>query len=333
MTPNEAGCATILVVDDDTDVREMIVEYLAAAGFLPMPAEGPEAMWQVLERSQIDLILLDRTMPGIDGINLLPALRERLDVGVIVVTALGAEEDRAHGLEVGADDYVAKPFNWRELTARINAVLRRTRNRRAAAPQPRPAVTPPRFERRTAAVLCADLADYVRLMRNDEGATVRAWWACRRLVIDPAVGGHGGRIVKLTGDGFLAEFADAEAAVRCALDIQEGMDQLGYKDDSVRRLKFRIGINLCPVIADNEDVYGDGVNLAARLQAIAEPGGILVAEAVVRATTGVAGLRYADGGTHQLKSIDEPVPVWMAVRGPAGGAAASGSGVAARSAT
>ena len=125
--PAMTNRATILVVDDDRDVSEMIAEYLGGCGFDILVADGAEAMWRTLAERAVDLVLLDRTMPGGDGLALVPTLRARYGVGVIMLTALSAQADRVQGLESGADDYVTKPFDWRELTARIGNVLRRVR--------------------------------------------------------------------------------------------------------------------------------------------------------------------------------------------------------------
>lgn len=303
---------TILVVDDDEDVRDMIGEYLAGQGFTVAAAENGEAMWRVLEKRTVDLVLLDRTMPGGDGLALVPELRARYDVGVILVTALANDEQRIGGLEVGVDDYVAKPFDWRELLARINNVLRRVSTPRSG----RGGRKGPRLEpgyhaqRRMAAVLCADVADYVRLMQEDETDTLDTWWVIRRTVIDPAVVRHGGRIVKLTGDGFFAEFPAADQALACAIAIQEGVEEANAGRAAERQMRFRVGINWCPIIADAEDIYGDGVNLAARLEALAEPGGICVSEPVRAAATLSSAVRMVAMGAQKLKNVARPLPAY-----------------------
>jgi adenylate cyclase len=133
-----------------------------------------------------------------------------------------------------------------------------------------------RVERRLAAVLAADVAGYSRLMGEDEEGTLAALKAIRHEVSDPKVAEHRGRIVKTTGDGLLVEFASVVDAVRCAVELQR---EMALRNDSVpkeRRIEFRIGINLGDIITDEHDIYGDGVNVAARLEALAEPGGICV---------------------------------------------------------
>jgi class 3 adenylate cyclase len=130
--------------------------------------------------------------------------------------------------------------------------------------------------RRLAAILAADVAGYSRLMGADEGGTLERLKALRRELLDPKTAEHRGRIVKTTGDGMLVEFASVVDAVRCAVAVQRGMIDREPKGTDERRITLRIGINLGDVIADGVDIFGDGVNIAARLEALAEPGGLCI---------------------------------------------------------
>ena len=134
--------------------------------------------------------------------------------------------------------------------------------------------------RRLAAILAADVAGYSRLMGADEEGTHERLKAHRRELIDPKIGEHHGRIVKTTGDGLLVEFASVVDAVRCAVEMQRGMIDREPDMPDERRIRFRIGINLGDVIAEGDDIFGDGVNIAARLEALAEPGGICISGTV-----------------------------------------------------
>src|SRR6202030_3479303 len=127
--------------------------------------------------------------------------------------------------------------------------------------------------RRLAAILAADVAGYSRLIGADEEGTHERLRAHLRELVDPKIAEHRGRIVKNTGDGFLAEFASVVAAVRCAVEVQRGMVERNADTPAAERIDFRVGINLGDVIADEHDIFGDGVNVAARLEALAEPGG------------------------------------------------------------
>ncbi len=131
-----------------------------------------------------------------------------------------------------------------------------------------------RVERRLAAILSADVVGYSRLMGADEEGTLAALMAHRERLIDPAIAEHRGRIVKTTGDGILAEFASVVDAVRCAVEVQEGMAARTAGQPEDRRIVFRIGVNLGDVIVDGDDIHGDGVNVAARLESLAGPGEI-----------------------------------------------------------
>src|SRR6266478_5654132 len=138
---------------------------------------------------------------------------------------------------------------------------------------------PVRVERRLSAILAADVAGYSRLMHSDEEATHAKLTALLTDAVAPAIAEHGGRIVKNTGDGFLAEFPSAVEAVRAAMQFQTRIKELTIDDPEDRRIAFRVGINIGDVIVEPNDIFGDGVNIAARLESIAEPGGICISSA------------------------------------------------------
>jgi adenylate cyclase len=138
-----------------------------------------------------------------------------------------------------------------------------------------------RLERRLAAILAADVVGYSRMMGEDEAGTLAALQALRAEFIDPTIAEHRGRIVKLMGDGALVEFASVVDALTCAVAIQRGMTGRNADVPGDRRIVFRIGINLGDIIIDGDDIYGNGVNVAARLEALAEPGGICLSGRVV----------------------------------------------------
>jgi adenylate cyclase len=167
-----------------------------------------------------------------------------------------------------------------------------------------------RVIRRLAAILAADVAGYSRLMGADEEGTLAALKAIRRELSDPKVKGHRGRIVKTTGDGLLIEFASVVDAVRCAVEVQEGMAERNARVPEARRIEFRMGINLGDIIRDRGDIYGDGVNVAARLEALAEPGGICVSRVVCDQVRDKLDFSFEDMGEQRVKNITRPVHVW-----------------------
>ena len=175
------------------------------------------------------------------------------------------------------------------------------------------------IERKLAAIFAADIAGYSRLMGEDEEGTHAAVIELRREVIAARIDEHHGRIVKLTGDGFLAEFASVVDAVRCAIEIQRAMADRNEGAPADRRIEFRIGVNIGDIIVETDDIYGDGVNLAARLEALAEPGGICVSRVVRDQVRDKLDVGFDDIGEQQVKNIARPLRVYR-VRGATGAA-------------
>lgn len=165
-------------------------------------------------------------------------------------------------------------------------------------------------ERRLAAILAADVVGYSRLMAADESGTHARLKAMRTGLIEPAVGAHGGHIVKLMGDGMLIEFPSVVGAVDCAVAIQRDLHTREQDLPDDERIRLRIGINLGDIIHDDNDIYGDGVNVAARLEALAEPGGILISGSVHEHLRGKTALAFETMGQHRVKNIPEPLTVY-----------------------
>jgi adenylate cyclase len=170
-----------------------------------------------------------------------------------------------------------------------------------------------RVERRLTAIMAADVAGYSRLMGAEEEETLARLKAHRREVVDPRVGEHRGRIVKTTGDGLLAEFASVVDAVRCAIEIQDEMAKRNADVPPDRRIEFRVGINVGDIIIDESDIFGDGVNVAARLEALAEPGLICVSRMVRDQVRDKLALTFEDLGEQQVKNIARPVRAYRVV--------------------
>ena len=164
--------------------------------------------------------------------------------------------------------------------------------------------------RRLAAIASADVVGYARLMGVDEVGTLAALRAHRAELIDPLIAEHGGRIVKTMGDGLLLEFPSVVAAVQCVISIQKGMLERNADvadDDAIR---FRIGVHLGDVIVEGDDIFGDGVNIAARLQEIGEAGGVVISRNAHDSVEGRIEAGFVDGGDQELKNIARPVRVW-----------------------
>jgi class 3 adenylate cyclase len=167
-----------------------------------------------------------------------------------------------------------------------------------------------RVERRLTAILAADVAGYSRLMGTDEEGTLAQLKAHRRALVDPKITEHRGRIVKTTGDGMLVEFASAVDALRCAVEVQQGMAERNTEVPQEKRIEFRVGIHQGDIIIDGGDIFGDGVNVAARLEGLAEPGEISVSARVQEDAQGKLGVSFEDIGEQQLKNIKRPVRVY-----------------------
>lgn len=169
-----------------------------------------------------------------------------------------------------------------------------------------------RVERRLTAILAADIAGYSRLMGADEEGTLTRMKANRRELVDPKIEEHRGRLVKAAGDGLLVEFVSVIDAVRCAVDVQRGMLDRNADIPNDKRIEFRMGINVGDIIIDGGDIFGDGVNVAARLEGLADPGGLCVSGRVHEDVRGKLEITFADEGEHQLKNIAWPVRVYRA---------------------
>src|SRR5215468_4388556 len=183
--------------------------------------------------------------------------------------------------------------------------------------------------RRLAAILAADVAGYSRLMGADEEGTLERLKAHRRQLIDPKISEHHGRIFKTTGDGLLAEFVSVVDAVRCAAEVQRGMLDREPDMPDEQRIRFRIGVNLGDVIAEDGDIFGDGVNVAARLEALAEPGGICVSGVVRDQIRGKLPYPLDNRGEQNVKNIALPVRVYAMLSEAIADLPATGSPIAA----
>ena len=170
-----------------------------------------------------------------------------------------------------------------------------------------------KVRRRLAAIFAADMVGYSRLMEADETGTIARQKAHRAELIDPEIATHGGRIVKTTGDGMLVEFPSVVAATECAVAIQRAMAEREAEVGEQHRIQYRFGINLGDIVIDGDDILGDGVNIAARLEGLAEPGGVCISDVVHQSVAGKLDLAFEDMGEQQVKNISKPVRAYRAV--------------------
>jgi adenylate cyclase len=168
----------------------------------------------------------------------------------------------------------------------------------------------PREQRRLAAIMSADVVGYSRLMGRSESATLARLKAARAEVVDPAIAEHDGRIVKTTGDGLLIEFSSAVDAVQCGIALQSAMAGRHDNVEEADLLQYRVGIHVGDIIIDDNDLFGDGVNVAARIEGLAEPGGVAISDVVNEHVRGRIDVAFVDRGEHEVKNIDRPLHVW-----------------------
>src|SRR6202163_3446332 len=186
----------------------------------------------------------------------------------------------------------------------------------------------PRIERKLVSVVVADVVGFSRLTELDEEGTHAQLKALRKTLFDPKIAEHHGRIVKNTGDGALVEFASVVDAVRCAVEIQRGMAEHNIDVPEVKRIEFRIGIHVGDIIIEDHDIFGDGVNIAARLEGIAEPGGVCMSDDAYRQVRGKVEFACDDMGQQSLKNIADPMRAWrLRLTGQTPSAVNSGSAV------
>src|SRR5215831_8266186 len=178
---------------------------------------------------------------------------------------------------------------------------------------PRQHMAEERAQRRLAAILAADVVGYSRLMERDEAGTLAALKSRRTDILQPMVSKHHGRVVKMMGDGVLVEFASAVNAVACAVELQTAMDSANAGAAEDRRIVLRVGINLGDVMVEGSDLYGDGVNIAARLESLSEPGGLCISGSVFEHVSGKLPHSFASLGPQTLKNIDRPIQIYRLV--------------------
>jgi class 3 adenylate cyclase len=289
----------IAVVDDQAEAREMIGDYLALHGFQVSVCDGGASLRQLIQRDPPDLIILDLNMPGEDGLSVIRSLKHTSRIPVIMLTASASAIDRVVGLELGADDYVAKPCELRELLARIRSVLRRMRWLRGGP-----------GDRRLAAIASFDIAGFSRLVQEDEPGTQVAIDSVLEDPVAPSLSRFNGTLFKMLGDGALVEFPSVVDAVDWAVDVQGAMARNRTSGRPGSHLRFRVGIAIGDIIVSNNDRFGEGIALAVRIQELSFPDGVTLSDYVHRLVRGKTTAQFADGGIHAMKNFDEPMQIW-----------------------
>jgi DNA-binding response OmpR family regulator len=295
----------VLLVDDDEKLRKLVTEYLEGYGFQVETLPDGRSVVSSIRNESPDIVILDIMLPGKDGLEVLKEIRSEFSVAVIMLTAKGDDADRIVGLELGADDYLPKPFNPRELLARIKAVTRRIPSQGAGGAD----MTSQAIRRQLKAILSADVKDYSRLMSENEMWTIQTLKNYRSLIASH-VRSHQGRVVDSPGDNLLAEFGSVVHAAECAVEIQRNLSTRNKALPDDKRMEYRIGVNLGDVVIDRGKLYGDGVNIAARIEKLADPGGIAVSGTVYDEIENKLPLSCEFIGEHTVKNIQKPIRVY-----------------------
>ena len=298
----------VLLVDDDEKLRKLVTEYLEGYGFEVRALPDGRSVLSTIRNESPDIVILDIMLPGKDGLEVLKEIRSELSVPVIMLTAKGDDADRIVGLELGADDYLPKPFNPRELLARIKAVTRRSPSQGLAGAVSE-GMTSKSIQRQLKAILSADVKDYSRLMSENEMWTIQTLKDYRALIASH-VRGHLGRVVDSPGDNLLAEFGSVVHAVECAVEIQRSLSSRNTALSDDKKMEYRIGVNLGDVVIDRGKLYGDGVNIAARIEKLADPGGIAISGTVFDEIENKLSLDCEYVGENTVKNILKPIRVY-----------------------
>jgi class 3 adenylate cyclase len=296
----------VFVVDDEASAREMVSDYLAMHGFQTTQCDGGRQMREELAKRTPDLIVLDLNMPQEDGLSIIRYLKDHCHAPIIMLTASASTIDRVVGLELGADDYIAKPCELRELLARARSVLRRQKFSPARSP-----------ERRLAAIVSFDIVGFSRFIQEDEPGTLGALDAIFGGVITPSVLRHNGVLFKMLGDGALIEFPSVVDAANWSVEFQQSISVNPITKLPIGTIVFRVGVAVGDVVLSQSDRVGEGVTLAVRVQECAEPGGIALADQAYQLLRGKTSVNFADMGMLSLKNVSQPMRIWKWRREPA----------------
>ena len=305
---------SILVVDDDPDIRETVSYFLQSRGYSVQEAHDGQSCRALVAENTFDLAILDLRLPGEDGISICRHLRETTNMGLIILTGSGDEIDRVVGLEVGADDYVSKPFQPRELLARVRSVLRRVApvsadgNGEVGAQVggrlvefARQATQGGPSERVLLSVLFTDIVDSTRLATQMGDKAWAELLAEHHAIVRSSIAASNGLEVKTLGDGFLAAFEGPGRALRSARTIVEQVERLD--------IQVRAGMHTGECEIRDDDLAGIAVHLAARIAGLAGPGEILVTSTVRDLVLG-SDFTFQNRGETELKGLPGPWQVF-----------------------
>ncbi|MEA2839401.1 MAG: hypothetical protein QOF41_731 [Methylobacteriaceae bacterium] len=290
----------IFVVDDEAAAREMVGDYLGMHGFEVTLCDGGASLRRELNHNKPDLVVLDLNMPEEDGLSIVRYLKQTCPVPVIMLTATASAIDRVVGLEMGADDYLAKPCELRELLARVRSVLRRLK----WSPSQK-------AERRLAAIVSFDFVGFGKYIQENEPETLAALDRVFSGLIIPSLARFRGNLFKMLGDGALIEFSSVVDAVEWGVFFQQSFSEYSAGNFSAGPIRFRVGIAVGDVVVHEADRLGEGVTLAVRVQECAQPGGVALSDNAYNLIRGKTQTVFRDAGMQSLKNVADEMHIWV----------------------
>ncbi|MGB5287358.1 MAG: response regulator [Ignavibacteriaceae bacterium] len=298
----------ILLVEDDPAILLGLEDYLLEQSFDVIKALDGKVGYDLALKENPDLILLDINLPSIDGIQVCRMLREQgYHNPIIILTSRGEKIDKVVGLEVGADDYVTKPFDTRELLARIRTNLRRLE---AEDRNNVDSDINKDLQRHLLAIMFSDMKNYSKKMNRDEKQALKLLQDHNQIMKD-SIENFKGRIVEIIGDAFLAAFESATDCLNCCIQIQEKFKDYNSEKPKHEKIKVRIGVHVGDVIEFEGKLKGDALNIAARIQQIAEPGTIYASENFYLTVKGKTDTEFRKLKTFELKNIKGKIDIYI----------------------
>lgn len=296
----------ILVVEDDRAVARGLKDLLESDGYDARTAADGEVAVREAATRPTDLVILDINLPRLSGLEVCRQLRHQGFGGpILMLTARNEQIDKVIGLEAGADDYITKPFETRELLARVHAHLR-AHTRAPSWTSPSPSVT---SQHKLLSVMFTDMQGFSKAMNTDESLALSMLRQHNRIV-SRTVKRHGGRIIEIIGDAFMVSFESALKAVQCGAAILTSLGTANAKKPRQSQIHVRIGIHLGDVMDDKGKLRGDTVNIASRLQQFASPDQMAISESVREAIRSKLGVKTTKVGRKHFKNIKQPVGVY-----------------------
>lgn len=297
----------ILIIEDDPAISLGLLEFLKEENFDVIHSFDGKKGYELALSERPELILLDVNLPSIDGIQICRMLRENgFSNPILMLTSKSENIDKVVGLEVGADDYITKPFNSRELLARIRTNLRR----QGKGKNFNQSQSNYELHRHLLAILFSDMKNYSKKMNKDEKFALQLLKDHNEIMRYSIQKFHG-NIVEIIGDAFLASFESSLDCLNCCLYIQKKFDEYNLMKSKHEKIKIRIGVHVGDVIEFEGGLKGDALNVAARIQQIAEPGTIYASENFYLTVKGKTNTKFKKLGVFQLKNIKSEIDIYV----------------------